>query len=148
MSDVLARRLAAAFDLHAVLAATLDEAALASNLGELPSNTIGAQFWCVVGARESYARAIENGSWAGFSCSLSAADTRVPRRVVAALESSATAASAVVAAGNLSEAQTELALQLLEHETQHHGQLIRFLYGLRLPIPEPWRARYSLESPH
>ena len=143
---MLARRLATAFDLHAVLAASLDEGALRSTLGELPSNTIGAQFWCVVGARESYARAIEHGGWEGFGCSLSAADTTVPGRVAAALESSAAAAtSAVLGLTELSETQAELALQLLEHETQHHGQLIRYVYGLRLPIPEPWRARYNLE---
>jgi hypothetical protein len=146
MRDVLARRLAAAFDLHAVLAASLDEAALRSTLGELPSNTIGAQFWCVVGGRESYARAIETGIWAGFGCSLSAADTTVPHRVGDALASSAAAASsAVLAEPDLSEPQVELALQLLEHETQHHGQLSRYLYALRMPMPEPWRARCNLE---
>jgi len=34
---------------------------------------------------------------------------------------------------------------LLEHEAQHHGQLIRYLYGLRLPIPASWKSRYALE---
>ena len=31
------------------------------------------------------------------------------------------------------------ALDLLEHEAAHHGQLIRYLYGLDLPIPETWK---------
>jgi hypothetical protein len=35
-------------------------------------------------------------------------------------------------------------LDLLEHEAQHHGQLIRYLYALKLAIPDSWKARYAL----
>lgn len=35
----------------------------------------------------------------------------------------------------------------LEHEAAHQGQLIRYLYGLRLAIPESWRKRYALSDP-
>ena len=45
---------------------------------------------------------------------------------------------------DFSEMQLGLALDLLEHEAAHQGQLIRYLYGLRLPIPESWRSRYAL----
>jgi len=38
-----------------------------------------------------------------------------------------------------------LALDLLEHEAAHQGQLIRYLYGLALPIPASWKRRYALE---
>jgi hypothetical protein len=28
----------------------------------------------------------------------------------------------------------------------HHGQLIRDLYGLNLPIPDSWKSRYALQE--
>ena len=45
-----------------------------------------------------------------------------------------------------SETQGDLLLSLLEHESAHQGQLIRYLYGLRFAIPESWRARYGLSD--
>jgi hypothetical protein len=44
------------------------------------------------------------------------------------------------------DARVRLILDLLEHEAQHHGQLIRYLYGLNLEIPESWKTRYALED--
>lgn len=146
MTRLLDTRLHEAFALYEALVEELDDGALARRLGDLPSNRMGHQLWCVVGARESYARAIESGGWAGFRCSLGAADTADRERVAAALRSSAAAATdALARVEALTEAQERLALTLLEHEAQHHGQLIRYLYGLRLPIPDAWKARYSLD---
>jgi hypothetical protein len=92
--------------LYTDLADTLTPEMFGSRLGDLPSNTIADQLWCVVGARESYARAARDGGWKGFASSL-----------------------------NLESA----------HETQHHGQLIRCLYGLGIPRPASWRERYALD---
>ena len=132
------------FGLYGDLLAVLDENALASGLPGLPSNTIGAQLWCVVGARESYARAIAEGEWAGFTCSLD--EPGNPARVTEALDRSGAAVrQALQSHAQLTEAQDRLVLDLLEHEAQHHGQLIRFLYALRLPIPASWKARYALD---
>ena len=145
MTRAIDARLHDAFGLYEVLVATLDDGALTRRLGDLPSNEIGQQLWCVVGARESYTRAIQRDGWAGFGCSLAAADTHDRNRVADALQASAAAASEALAGlQELSEVQERLALTLLEHEAQHHGQLIRYLYGLRLPIPEAWKERYSL----
>ena len=44
------------FGLYRDLLAALDEDGLRSRLPGLKSNTIGAQLWCVIGARESYGR--------------------------------------------------------------------------------------------
>ncbi|HEY8171290.1 MAG TPA: hypothetical protein VIH24_09380, partial [Candidatus Limnocylindria bacterium] len=74
------------FGLYRDLVPLLDRAVLSSRLGALPSNTVGAQLWCVVGARESYARAIVAGTWAGFSCWLDA--TGDPVEVSQALDRS------------------------------------------------------------
>jgi hypothetical protein len=132
------------FGLYRDLVAVLGEGGLQSRLPGLRSNTAGAQMWCVVGARESYARAIAAGEWEGFSCSLD--EPGDPARVEAALRSSEAAVSeALRRLPDMTEAQDRLVLDLLEHEAQHHGQLIRFLYALRLEIPASWRTRYALD---
>ena len=59
---------------HHQLIDLLSEDDLGRRMGDR-SNTVGAQMWCVVGARESYAKAIENDGWIGFGCSLSGEDT-------------------------------------------------------------------------
>jgi hypothetical protein len=133
------------FGLYRDLLGVLDARTLTLRLPGMPSNSIGAQLWCVVGARESYARAIEAGAWAGFTCSLD--EPGDPERVAAALESSAGVVASVFHSEErlLSDVQERLILDLLEHEAQHHGQLIRFLYGLHLPIPASWKDRYALD---
>lgn len=131
------------FALYRDVAGALEGEALSSRLPGLPSNTIGAQLWCVVGARESYSRAIQEGGWAGFSCSLSD-----PLDAVLVRQSLARSAEAVTAVldglESYEETRARLLLDLLEHEVQHQGQLIRYLYGLGLEIPRSWRERYAL----
>lgn len=108
------------------------------------SNSIGAQLWCVVGARESYLRAIEAGQWQGFACSLSGADTADQAEVTAALERSAAGLLAGMAAVEWDSARDSLLLDLLEHEAQHQGQLIRYVYGLGYSFPQSWKQRWAL----
>lgn len=142
-ATVLASRFDRSFALYLDFAESLDGAALAEKLPGLPSNAIGLQLWCVVGARESYARAIRAGSWAGFACSLVSPMEKI--RLAGALGRSADEVRTVLdGSADFSETQLGLALDLLEHEAAHQGQLIRYLYGLRLPIPESWRSRYAL----
>jgi len=132
------------FGLYRDLLEILDGRLLGSKLPGLPSNTLGAQLWCVVGARESYARAIASGKWAGFSCSLD--DPGDPAKVVEALGRSETAVrEALGSPGRSSDTQDRLVLDLLEHEAQHQGQLIRYLYALKMPIPASWKSRYALD---
>ena len=143
---VMRERFEGSFALYDELVSEVPEASLVAKLPGLPSNTIGAQLWCVVGARESFARAIEAGEWSGFSCSLSAAETQERNAVAAALSGSAADVLAAIDRLDPSDdARCRLALQLLEHEAAHHGQLIRYLYALRLPIPAGWKARYALD---
>ncbi|HJS71904.1 MAG TPA: hypothetical protein VJ858_04175 [Acidimicrobiia bacterium] len=106
----------------------------------VPSNTIWDQLWCVVGARESHARAISSGEWGGFTCSLTAVHRGSKAKVVAALE---TSRDLLVNAGETSP-DSPFIFDVLLHETQHQGQLIRYIYGLGLTFPESWKARWSL----
>lgn len=143
---LLLDRLNKAFDLYNDLAVHLNEASLGSKLATLPSNTIGEQLWCVVGARESYTRGIQKGQWDGFRCSLTKDDISKKTEVTAALAKSAATAQQVLGQlGSLTTAQEKLAFDLLEHEVQHQGQLIRYLYGLKLGIPAGLKERYHLD---
>ena len=133
------------FQLYQDLVEKIDETALGSKLDSIPSNTLGEQLWCVVGARESFSQAIVANEWAGFSCSL---DTTTDKDDVAdALSRSSEAVlETLKSIEHFSEVQNRLIVDLLEHEAAHHGQLIRYIYGLKLPIPESWKSKYALKS--
>ncbi|MFN0096593.1 MAG: hypothetical protein ACKVVT_17690 [Dehalococcoidia bacterium] len=141
MISSLKARLDRSFALTNDLFAHLDEAALLLDIAGLPSNRIAAQVWCIAGARESYTTAIESGAWAGFSCSLTTPRSKQP--VLAAL-SATRSRLAQVDFEVLTAAQVDLAFDLLEHEVQHHGQLIRFIYANGLSFPLSWNQRYTV----
>lgn len=140
---VLQARLARALELTNGLADGLSAEDLGRHNGKAPSNNIGAQFWCLVGARESYGRAFEAGAWKGFSCSLK--DIKVPEAVRGALtRSQADVLAKVAAVDEIDAARQAILLDLIEHEAQHHGQLIRYFYANGLAFPEAFATRYSL----
>jgi hypothetical protein len=141
MSGLLKTKLDRSFKLTHDLVVHLDEASLNLDLPGLPSNRIAGQLWCMVGARESYIKGIESGSWQGFSCSLTT--PRVRQSVLAALEASHKQMNEIDFT-SLNDIQVELAFNLLEHEVQHHGQLIRFVYGNGLTFPNSWNQRYTV----
>lgn len=144
--NILYDRLNKAFELYNELVAHLSETSFGSKLAELPSNTIGEQLWCVVGARESYLRGIQKGQWDGFRCSLTKEDISKKKPIAdALLMSSQTAGQVLNQLESLSPAQEKLAFELLEHEIQQQGQLIRYLYGLKLGIPAGLKTRYHLD---
>ncbi len=137
----LKEKLDRAFKLTHDLVIHLDETSLNLDLPNLPSNRIAGQLWCIIGARESYTKAIEMSSWKGFSCSLST--PRVKQSVLTALEATHKQMSKIDFT-TLTDAQIEFAFNLLEHEIQHHGQLIRFVYGNGLTFPDSWNKRYTV----
>lgn len=141
MNAILQSHLRQALELTRDLVVHLDDAALKLDLCQLPSNRIADQLWCIVGARESYFRAIASGAWAGFSCSLNPRPDRT--NVLAALDASSAQLS-TLQLGGMSEAQVGLVMALLEHEVQHHGQLIRYVYANRLTFPASWSKRYTV----
>ncbi len=119
---------------------------LSSKLSNLPSNTIGQQLWCVIGARSSYLKAIKAGEWKGFECCLSWKETSNAERVKEALNSTFTELNSYLNnTTELEDSGISYLIDLLEHEVQHHGQLIRYLYGLKLGVPKSWQDRYNLD---
>lgn len=141
MHPQLKKNLDRSFHLTHDLAVHLDEKSLGLDLPSLPSNRIAGQLWCIVGARESFTKAIEAGGWKGFSCSLTA--PRVKQSVLVALETTHQRLCDIDLT-DLTDAQVGFAFELLEHEVQHHGQLIRFVYGNGLTFPVSWNKRYTV----
>jgi hypothetical protein len=141
MTQKLKEQLDRSFELTHDLVAHLDEIALGMDLPNLPSNRVAGQLWCIVGARESYMKAIEVGAWSGFSCTLDS--PRNKQSVLTALRTTRLRLAGVDFSG-LTEAQIDLGFGLLEHEIQHHGQLIRFVYANGLTFPESWNKRYTV----
>jgi len=146
LADIIRMSFQRSIDLYDELITELPEAALTMKLPGIPSNAIGHQLWCVVGARESFARAIQAGAWSGFSCSLNSDESRQKAPIQAALSSSADAILSVLDdLESYDDDRNRFIADLLEHEAAHQGQLIRYLYGLKLPIPARWKARYALD---
>jgi hypothetical protein len=81
------------------------------------------------------------GGWQGFSCSLKTPQAR--NSVLSALDATHKQLNGVDFS-ELTDVQVELAFALLEHEIQHHGQLIRFVYANRLTFPASWNKRYTV----
>ncbi len=125
------------------LAEGLPPEAFVADLGA-GSNTIGAQFWCVVGARESYQQALIEGAWAGFNCSLTSADAEEPAKVVSALAESRSRLLETMPDLDWTAEREELLQSLVEHEAQHQGQLIRYVYALGYEFPQSWKERWAL----
>ena len=144
---ILQDRLSKAMALTDALASEVTAESLALHNATGRSNTIGEQFWCLVGARESYARAFEHGVWGGFSCSLNADGVHDPEAVRSALESTNTLVQAKIRSipeANVDERRISILFDLEQHEVQHHGQLIRYFYANGLPFPADFAKRYSL----
>ena len=143
MGEVSAQKLKRAFDLYGDLMDFLPEESLSKKLPDLPSNEFGQQLWCVIGARNSYFKALKAGSWQGFECPLNWEETTSKEAVSKALKE--TAGQVVEFFESKSAYSESILLDLLEHEVQHHGQIIRYLYGLKLGVPDSWKKRYSLD---
>lgn len=139
-------RLELSNQLYLDLLSHVPENLLGSKLADLPSNTIGQQIWCVVGARNSYLKAAKAGSWQGFSCPLASDKTTDVNAVRTALVSTGEEVKAYLEHANeVSEPAVKFLFDLLEHEAQHHGQLARYLYGLKVGVPQSWKTRYHFD---
>lgn len=147
MNHLLRRRLERANTLYLDFIDTIDEEQLASRLVDLPSDTIGHQLWCVLGARESYPRAARAGEWRGFTSPVTAEQTTDAAAVRAAfVQTGADVDEWVASLDPGDEDSLRYVLALLEHETQHQGQLIRYLYGLGIDRPHSWQQQYALDE--
>jgi len=145
MREKVIEHIKALFRAHQELAEILPKEAFGQKLS-IPSNTIGGQFWCLIGARESYTKAIKENGWAGFSCSMPQEDTSNKEKVLNSLIKTAQYFERELKGTEWTSDRDDLLLDLLEHETQHQGQLIRYVYGLKYKFPKSWAERWALDE--
>ncbi|MHA2364237.1 MAG: hypothetical protein ACXAC7_09790 [Candidatus Hodarchaeales archaeon] len=142
MFDLIVNRLDRAFELTYSLYSSLEKESLLFKLNNLPSNTIGQQVWCIIGARESYFKAIKRGNWNGFSCSLT--DSNKKEDILKSLSQTRNDIIGLLRNKKSEKMNLPLIFDLYEHEIQHHGQLIRYIYANKLKFPKTWNNRYSV----
>ena len=68
--NIVCTKLFSRLDAYSDLVNAVDEELLQMKIDVNKHKSLAEHFWCVVGARESYARAITSGEWQGFACSM------------------------------------------------------------------------------
>ena len=115
------------------------------HLGDLRSNAIGDQLWCLGGCRESNLASLKADAPFSWTCTYAGSAQDKPPLAAYLLTQAEGLESFLEDHPTLSETQTTLLLDLLAHEFQHQGQMIRFLYANALPIPKSWQSFWHLE---
>lgn len=116
---------------------TLQSDDLKTKLDVVKHKSVMEHLWCIVGSRESYAKAIAEGSWQGFSCSMKKYDHA--DFVAALCDSRERIRNSIDSVFEWTPTREKLLLELLEHEVMHEGQIIRHMYGLEKKLPQSWR---------
>jgi hypothetical protein len=143
---MLQKKVVAALKLLDQIVEVLDSEVYSKRLGSLRSNSIGHQLWCLAGARESYLAAVAKDANFQWICSFKA-DVNSKSHIDTYLrDCSEKLVSALEGMKDLSSNQQSLLLDLLAHEYQHQGQLIRYIYGNKLQMPPAWREFWHLEQ--
>ncbi|WP_096153574.1 MULTISPECIES: hypothetical protein [Bacillus] len=140
--DLLKQRILQAMKLTYDFYNYIDGVCLTMKISNVPSNTIGDQAYCLIGARESYLKALRVGEWAGFDCSLN--DNKDKALILNKLEETYTNIQRFFHEPTKEDRNMNLLIDLLEHEVQHHGQLIRYAYANKMDFPKSWNERYTV----
>ena len=136
MQNTVIERLLKRFDAYADLAALIDADQLKQKIDLPRHKSLTDHLWCVVGARESYSKAIDQGVWSGFACSMQSFEVE---DFQAHLQNSALAASDTInAITDWTPERASLLATFAEHEVMHEGQIIRHMYALEQSLPESW----------
>ena len=136
LKQQLLQRLADRFQAYADLGQMLDQSNLTEKVDVAAHKSLAEHLWCLVGARESYAAALNAGQWQGFACSMQSFDSEDFQNK---LETSAAQLQAAVAAVDpWTAAHNELLLKVYEHEVMHEGQIIRHVYAMGGRLPASW----------
>lgn len=137
MRDNVIDRLQARFQAYAELVDAIEETAIPERLDSPKHKSLGEHLWCVIGARESYAKGLVDGEWSGFSCSMDKFELPDFREKLSA--SAQAVAEAIKGVEDWTEARDSLLADLAEHEVMHEGQIIRHVYGLERELPKSWK---------
>lgn len=122
------------FGFYADLVQQIDDETIKASLDVPKHRSLGSHLWCVVGTRESYAKAIAAGEeMRGWSSSASTLDRA---ELADKLDASATTLLAAVRAVSEWTPQRErLLATVAEHEVMHEGQIIRLMFGMEKELP-------------
>ncbi len=134
MRELLVESLRRRFASYDDLAGTLDDARLGQKLDANKHKSLLEHLWCVVGARESYARALATGDWQGFSCSMS--EYTIGEVIEKLRTSAGVVLNTVDEVSDWTEQRERYLLELSDHEVMHEGGVIRHMYAFELPIPD------------
>ena len=108
------------------------------------------QFWCMLGAQQSYLQELLAGAWQGFSCSLDALNDytieAIEREMRKGDQTMAEVLDETDLAASLGNGKRgyEVVQRMVEHEMHHQGQLINFMFYGHLPIPDSWHEKWAL----
>jgi len=116
------------------IVAMSDDKTLVDKLDVARHKSLAEHLWCVIGARESYAKAIAEGAWSGFNCSVQ--DYSKAAFVEKARSSANEVTAAIDSVQDWTADREGFLLALAEHEVMHEGQIIRHLYAFEREIPE------------
>ena len=137
MRNAIIERLRSRFHSWSDLGQTLNDKSLDENLDAAKSKSLRDHYWCVIGAREAYTRALESGSRTGFTWTLA---TIGASDLMDKLDASAKEFERVIGAtSDWTEEHDTLLTDLHEHEVMHEGQVIRLMYGLGHELPKSWK---------
>lgn len=130
--------------------AILDTEHLSRKLPFATSQSLGYQFWCMLGAQESYLEKLEHGTWQGFASSLDQFEVVTPAIITQQMTKADEQLAQVLAHSTLDQPLRngqpayEVVFQMIKHESHHHGQLINFMFCFHLPIPPSWHHEWAL----
>jgi hypothetical protein len=128
----------------------LDAAQLELTLPFPESKSLGYQFWCMVGAHESYLKKLEHGAWQGFASSLDQFAQVTPDVIKQQMRQADETMHALLQRIDLAQPLKSgqpgygVVMQMIKHEMHHHGQLINFMFCHHLPIPASWHDEWAL----
>ncbi|TXR53859.1 hypothetical protein [Reinekea thalattae] len=134
MREIVIKNIKDRFGVLSELASSLTEVQFISKLDVPKYKTIEDHLWCIVGARESYFKALAAGKWQGFSCSLADGSDKLSYEL--ALRQTQERFDRVLSNVLWNESTENILASLYEHETMHEGQIIRLIYGLGLEMPQ------------
>jgi hypothetical protein len=135
------------FSLWSDFVETLTDKDLTRHLGKHRSNSIGDQLWCVGGARESYGSGLIKDDDFSWLCSYPSEEAENRDKLLTYLKTWEENILAFLESdAELSQNQLELLLDLLTHEAQHQGQIIRYAYAEGLKFPDSWKGWWALDD--
>jgi hypothetical protein len=137
MRDIVIQHLEDRFQSWLDLAEAVEGETLLEKLPAPKYKSLREHFWCVIGGRESYIKALSAGLWDGFGCSLETVDK--PEVIDKMKETQASFKTVLQSVDDWTADRDELLATLLEHETMHEGQVIRLMYGLEKDLPSSWK---------